>query len=76
MHRINDLQSSFLVIEGLRFTFTPNGKRQIQVENFSEKKISRQKLSRTSWPRGTNSRLPFGVNVNVNLSIICVFFLH
>ena len=28
-------------IEGLRFTFTPNGRRQIQIENFSEYKISR-----------------------------------
>ena len=35
------------VIESLRFTFTPNRKRQIQVENFSEWKISRKKLSRT-----------------------------
>ena len=26
----------FLTIERLRFTFTPNGKRQIQVENLSE----------------------------------------
>ena len=33
------------VIESLRFT--PNRKRQIQVENFSEWKISRKKLSRT-----------------------------
>ena len=73
MHRINDLQSTFLVIERLRFTFTPNEKSQFQVENFSEKKISRQKLSRTTWSRGTNSRLPFPVNVNVNLSIICIF---
>ena len=23
-----------------------------------------------TWSRGTNSRLPFGVNVNLNLSII------
>ena len=28
-------------IERLRFTFTANGKRQTQVENFSEQKISR-----------------------------------
>ena len=29
------------ILERLRFTFTANGKRQTQVENFSEKKISR-----------------------------------
>ena len=30
-----------LSIEGLRFTLTPNGRRQIQIENFSGYKISR-----------------------------------
>ena len=35
------------LLERLRFTFTANGKRQIQVENFSEYKISRYKQSRT-----------------------------
>ena len=25
-----------------------------------------------TWSRGTNSRLPFGVNVNLNLSIVKV----
>ena len=34
-------------IERLRFTFAPNGKRQNEVENFSESEISRSKLSRT-----------------------------
>ena len=35
------------LLERLRFTFTANGKRQIQVENFSEYKISKYKQSRT-----------------------------
>ena len=45
------------VKESLRFTFTPNRKRQIQVENFSEWKISRKKLSRTILMYETSVKL-------------------
>ena len=37
----------FLSLERLGITFTANGKRQIQVKNLSEQKISRWKLYRT-----------------------------
>ena len=36
--------SSIFLIESLSFTYTANGKRQIQVENYSKKKMSRLKL--------------------------------
>ena len=29
-----------------------------------------------TWSRGTNSRLPFGVNVNLNLSNHCFLYMH
>ena len=36
----NDKKTYCWLLERLRFTFTANGKRQTQVENFSEWKIS------------------------------------
>ena len=35
------LESDTLLIESLSFTYTANGRRQIQVENFSKEKTSR-----------------------------------
>ena len=93
--RINKLDRDNLylqILENLSFTYTANGKRQIQVESFSKQKMSRQKQLKTilmdkklhettnscveimdskrreTWLRGTNSRLPFDVNVMLNLS--------
>ena len=36
-----------MVLESLNFTYTTNGKRQIQVENFSKQKMSRQNKLKT-----------------------------
>ena len=36
-----------MVLESLNFTYTANGKRQIQVENFSKQKMSRQNKLKT-----------------------------
>ena len=45
--------------EKLRFTFMLNGKRQIQVENFSELNLSRLKLLRTIVMYKTSVKLLF-----------------
>ena len=48
-----------MLLESLSFTYTANGKRQIQAENFSEQKKSKQKQLKTilmdkKWRETTN----------------------
>ena len=78
------------LLESLNFTYTPNGKRQIQVEQIKtpQKILLDKKMRETTnfcveimnsrrevtWSRGTNSRLPFDVNVMLNLSIVVVIY--
>ena len=49
-----------------------NSKRQIQVENFSKQSMRNNEQWTTSkgetWSRGANSRLPFDLNMMLNLS--------